>query len=82
MKPIFPASYQQMFLISPGTAGVSAHRGLLLAYSSNTNSIGLKFWDGSGVTLNNIGLSNTSDVFPIIAKQVISATGLSAFGML
>lgn len=82
MKPIFPASYQQMFLISPGTAGVSAHRALFLDYSNSTNSIGLKFWDGTGVTLNNTGTSGTSQLLPIIAKQVISATGLSAFGML
>jgi len=82
MKPIFPTSYQQMFLISPGTAGVSAHRGLFLAFSSSTNSLRLNFWDGSGVTMNNIGVTGSSTIFPVIAKQVITASGLSAFGML
>ena len=81
MKPITPASYQKVFGITPGTNVVPPHRGLLLTYISSVNSLGLKFLDGTGVTLTNLGTTGTSDIYPIIANQVISASGLTAYGV-
>ena len=81
MKAITPASYQKVFGITPGTNVVPPHRGLLLTYTGIPNSIGLKFLDGTGVTLQNLGIANTSDILPIIANQVISASGLTAYGV-
>ena len=81
MKAITPASYQKVFAITPGTTRLPAHRGLFLTYTSVPNSIGLKFFDGTGVTLFNLGAANTSDVLPIITDQVISASGLTAYGV-
>ena len=82
MKPITPASYQQMFPITAGTGNVPPHRALLLQYTTANNSIGLKFFDGTGVTLGTMGSAGTAEVFPVIAKQVISLTGITAYGML
>jgi hypothetical protein len=81
MKAITPASYQKVFGITPGISTVAPHRGLLLTYSSSINSIGLKFFDGTGVTLSNLGTIGTSDIYPIIANQVISTSGLTAYGV-
>lgn len=81
MKAITPASYQKVFGITPGTGIVSPHRGLLLTYTTSTNSLGLKFMDGTGVTLTNLGTTGTSDIYPIIAYQLISASGLTAYGV-
>jgi len=81
MKAITPASYQKVFGITAGTSIVAPHRGLFLSYISSTNSIGLKFSDGSGVTLTNTGLTGTSTILPIIANQVISVSGLTAYGV-
>ena len=82
MKAITPASYQKVFAITPAATTASPHRALLLTYISSTNSIGLKFFDGSGVTLTNLGTTGTSDIYPIIANQVISASGLTAYGLI
>jgi len=82
MKAITPASYQKVFQITPSTNTVAPHRGLLFTYNSAANSVGLKFADGTGVTLANLGASGSSDVFPIIANQVISASGLTAYGLI
>jgi hypothetical protein len=82
MKPITPASYQQMFPITAGTGVIAPHRAILLQYTSAPNSIGIKFWDNTGVTLGTMGSAGTSEIFPIIAKQVISLTGITAYGML
>lgn len=82
MKPITPASYQKMFPITAGTSTVPGHRALYLQFASSTNSIGLKFVDDTGVTLANLGLINTSSVFPVTAKQVISLSGITAYGMI
>jgi len=81
MKAITPASYQKVFGITPGTRIVAPHRGLLLTYTSSANSIGLKFLDGTGVTLSGLGTTGTSDIYPIIANQVISTSGLTAYGV-
>lgn len=82
MKPITPASYQQMFQITAGTGTVSPHRALLLQYTTAPNSIGLKFWDNTGVTLGTMGSAGTSDIFPVMAKQVISLSGITCYGLL
>ena len=81
MKAITPASYQKIFQITPSNNTVSPHRGLLFTYFSSTNSVGLRFLDGTGVTLFNSGITGTSDIFPIIADKVISASGLTAYGV-
>ena len=82
MKAITPASYQKVFGITPGTGIVRPHRGLLLTYTATANSIGIKFLDGTGVTLFNLGTIGTSAILPIIANQVISASGLTAYGVI
>lgn len=82
MKPHSPPSYQQMFQITAGTGVVPPHRALYLQCNTASNSIGIKFWDNTGVTLGTIGASGTSTVFPVIAKQVISLSGITAYGMI
>ena len=82
MKAITPASYQKLFQITPGSGTVAAHRGLLLTYTRAANSIGLQFFDGTGVTLGNLGVTGESDILPIIANRVISASGLTAYGVI
>jgi len=83
MKPISPASYQQMFQITASAAStLSAHRAIMVSTFNAANSIGLIFWDGTGVTLGNLAGSGNSVILPIIAKQVISTAGLTAYGML
>lgn len=82
MKPITPASYLELFQITAGTGVVPAHRALYLQCNAAPNSIGLKFQDGTGVTLGTIGASGTSHVLPVVAKQVISLSGITAYGMI
>jgi len=71
-----------MFQITAGTNVVSPHRALFLQCNAASNSIGIKFWDNTGVTLGTIAASGTSTVLPVIAKQVISLSGITAYGLL
>jgi len=83
MKAITPSSYQKIFQITPSTtADVAPHRGLFLTCTSAANSLGLKFYDNTGVTLFNLGTTGNTNLLPITAKQVISASGLTAYGMI
>ena len=81
MKPNTPSSYFKMFQITPGTT-LEPCRAIFITPHNNTNSLGIKFQDGTGVTLTNLGLANYPSVLPVIAKSVISASGLTAYGML
>ena len=83
MKAITPSSYQKIFQITPSNStDAPAHRAIFVACTSGTNSLGLVFNDGTGVTLANLGTIGTTNLIPIIAKQVISASGLTAYGMI
>lgn len=82
MKPITPASYLELFQITAGTGLVPPHRALYLQCSGSPNSIGLRFQDGTGVTLGTIGATGTSHILPVVARQVISLSGITAYGMI
>lgn len=82
MKPITPASYQDMFPITAGTGVVPPHRALFLQCTTVPNSIGMKFWDGTGITLGTMGATHTTQILPITVKQVISLSGITCSGMI
>jgi hypothetical protein len=81
MKPVTPASYSKIFLITPSGITVEPNRGLLITTSA-VSSVTVTDLYNNSQQIQNIP-ANTVFVLPLAVYKVTAATtGCTAYGLL